>query len=264
MSSWSKGVGVRPKPSVTLVPGQLPYWNDRTSKREPGMYYLTVATKPHPVLTVLQARMDSIGETLTVLGKEVNRPIGWNISGNFGIKLKTVVDFLKNPSLDPMDVIFFSDAYDVAYVGSQAAVLAAFATFTKPVVFGAEKLCSPDATLANRYPPISGSTAECGGEFRFLNSGGYIGRVWALRQLMADYVYVDSINDQAYWTAKFLDNQDLIELDYTNKIFLNCVDLDKKEIIWDGARVYYREAMPLLIHANGVDKSYIDPMIGLD
>ena len=250
---------MRPKPSVVSAPGQLPYWNDRISKREPVLHYLTVATKPHPVLTALQERVDSIGERLTVLGTEVARPIGWNISGNFGIKLKTVVEFLKNPSLDPMDVIFFSDAYDVAYVGSRAAVLAAFATFTKPVVFGAERLCSPDPTLADRYPPAGGD-----GEFRFLNSGGYIGRVWAIRQLMSDYVYVDSINDQAYWTAKFLGNQDLMELDYTNKIFLNCVDLDKKEIIWDGSRVYYRYAMPLLIHANGVDKSYIDPILGLD
>ena len=255
MSSWSKGASAKPK--LTSAPGQLPYWSDRVSKREPVLHYLTVATKPHPVLTALQERVDSIGETLTVLGTEVNIPIGWNTSGNFGIKLKAVVEFLKNPSLDPMDIVFFSDAYDVAYVGTREAVMAAFATFTKPVVFGAEKLCSPDAMLASRYP-------VAGGEFRFLNSGGYIGRVWALRQLMTDYVYVDSINDQAYWTMKFLSNQDLMELDYTNKIFLNCVDLDKKEIIWDGVRVYYRDAMPLLIHANGVDKSYIDPMLGLD
>jgi hypothetical protein len=81
---------------------------------------------------------------------------------------------------------------------------------------------------------------------------------------MSDYVYVDIIEDQVYWTDKFLNNQDLIELDYDNKLFLNCVNVDKNEIIWDGTRVYYKDAMPLVIHANGSDKTYVNPIIGFE
>lgn len=259
MSSRIRQTQVYKKAPSSKPDANLEYWNDTVGKRPAKMHYLTVATKPHPVLTALQNRASTINETITVLGSDHNKTIGWATGGNFGIKLREMVIFLKNQWLDPMDIILFTDAYDVAYVGTEALVVEAFSQFSKPVVFGAEKLCSPDASLADRYPPL-----EAGREFRYLNSGGYIGRVWALRKLMSDYVYVDIIEDQAYWIDKFLNNQDLIELDYANKLFLNCVNVDKKEIIWDGARVYYSDAMPLVIHANGSDKSYINPLIGFE
>jgi hypothetical protein len=185
----------------------------------------------------------------------MNRPIGWNVNGNFGIKLLEEFNFLLRADLDPNDIILFIDAFDVAYVGDEEQLLRRYQKFTKPIVFGAERLCSPDAELASQYP-------QTDSEFKFLNSGGFIGRVWALRRCMSDYKYTDSINDQLYWTRKFLSNQNLIELDYKSEIFLNCVDTDKNDHFCDGTTAYYKHAQPLLIHANGADKSYVDIYFG--
>lgn len=256
MSSWSKNSSRRTVNTATLKrldASNLPsYWYSQAdSSHEPAFHYITVATIGHPNLDKLQAQVKSKGENLLVLGSEMKKPIGWRTGGNFGVKLLETFNFLLHSNLDPNDIILFSDAFDVAYVGEKQELISRFEKFTKPIVFGAEKLCSPDKNLEGSYPPSPT-------DFRFLNSGGFIGRVWALRRCMSDYAYSDLVEDQRFWTKKFLENLDLIELDYENRIFLNCVDVPKEEIFWDGITAYHKHSQPLVIHANGSDKSYVD------
>jgi hypothetical protein len=75
------------------------------------LHYITVATKPHKVLDALKTKVESLGETLTVLGTQEDRFIGWEGTGNFGIKLREVADFLKRPDLEPGDIVLFTDAF---------------------------------------------------------------------------------------------------------------------------------------------------------
>lgn len=258
MSSWKKPTLTKPKglASKQLSSANLPsYWFSTTSLAQPKLHFITVATIGHPNLDKLKGQVKSKNQILLTLGSEMNRPIGWVTGGNFGIKLLEVFNFLMRPNIDPFDIILFTDAFDVAYVGNEEELLRRFQKFKKPIVFGAEKLCSPDAELAGQYPKTDS-------EFKFLNSGGFIGRVWAPRRCMADYNFNDMIEDQRYWIAKFLKNQDLIELDYNLEIFLNCVETDKKDHFFDGFNAYYKHAQPLVIHANGSDKSYVDIYFG--
>jgi hypothetical protein len=225
----------------------------------PSIHYITVATKPHRVLDTIKKRVDHLNEKITSLGEKENRLIGWEGSSNFGIKLREVAEFLKTPHLDPDDVVLFTDAYDVVYCGNQEEILERYLSFSKPIVFGAERLCQPDVQLAERYP-------ELNTEFPFLNSGMFIGRVGALRKCMAGYVYIDKVEDQRYWTEKFLfSNPDLIELDYENQLFLNTVSIDMRWFMVDKSSghsfIIYRSATPMFVHINGPDKSLIDELI---
>ena len=224
----------------------------------PALHYVTVATKPHPVLDALVRTVEAKGERLHVLGMQEEREIGWGANGAFGVKLREVHDFLASPSLGPDDVVLFSDAYDVFYCGDATEVLRRFAEFSTPVVFGAEVYCWPDPDKSREYPPETE-----GFRFRYLNSGVFVGRVHALRECMRGYSFDDAEDDQRFWTTRFLRRPDLVSLDYHNRIFLNCAGVDKADIAYHpGGWVTYGDgATPLLVHANGGDKSYIDPLL---
>lgn len=217
----------------------------------PNIHYITVATKPHPVLDEIRAKCHKNGEMITVLAQEENRPIGWASRGNFGVKLREVHQFItRNPALQPDDLILFTDAYDVVYCGQFAQIWERYQEFEKPIVFGAEKYCNPDPDLKSKY------STDPNAEFPYLNSGLFIGRVWALRKCMENYQYDDKHDDQRYWTNQFLSvNKPLIELDHNNRLFLNTCDIDDTQVRWSNREtVLYRNANPLFYHVNGPDK----------
>ncbi len=233
------------------------------ASRTVNLYQVTFATKPHPVLDRLQDQVNIFGQNLEVLGLQENRDIGWR-SGkrNFGVKLRELHQFLQRPELKPSDIVLFTDAYDVAMIGCQQEIKRRYQTlFTKPIVFGAETNCHPDPKLAEQYGMNLSGTM-----FPYLNSGLGIGRVWALRQCMTGYVYQDQESDQHFWTKQFLKRRDLIELDHGARLFLNTHGADQKDIVWESAirRVTFlpTQTHPLMVHANGTDRSYLYGIIG--
>jgi procollagen-lysine,2-oxoglutarate 5-dioxygenase 2 len=214
-------------------------------------YYITIATKPHPVLENIKKKVAENNETLTVLGGHENRLIGWEGTGNFGIKLREVSDFLKNDYLQPNDIVLFSDAYDVAYCGNKADIIERYLAMKAPIVFGSETCCNPSPALKTHYLIRNF-------EFSYLNSGLFIGRVWALRKCILDYKYNDNDDDQLYWTRQYLKHIDLIKLDYENSLFLNTFDMDMSKFKWDGKTALYKGRNPLFVHINGPEKSMIN------
>ena len=220
----------------------------------PQLYYIAVATKPHPVLERIKQRVAMNNEHITILGEKENRDIGWQANQNFGVKLNEVYKFIHRTELNDNDIILFTDAYDVAYCGNMAEIIHRFTLFNKPIVFGSEKYCNPDESRSIEYTMKNT-------EFPYLNSGMFIGRAWALKQCMNGYEYNDKEDDQRYWTTKFLNNPDLIELDYNNAIFLNTVDIDMNQFIWNGQFGRYKLNNPIFIHVNGPDKRLIDQLV---
>lgn len=243
--------------SFSLVILSFQYFLNYNAK----IHYITVATKPHPVLDKLLDKSHSYGEDITVLGLEENRDIGWKAGANFGIKLREVQKYLQRKDLNNNDIVLFSDAYDVAQIGSQKEIRKRFLTFNKPIVFGAELECHPDKDRVPEYGLILPGLA-----FPYLNSGLFIGRVWALRKCFSGYLYKDAEDDQRFWTTQYLKRRDLIELDHHARLFLNCAFVEEKDIDWNkhSNRVTYLKTgtHPLMIHANGTDKSFLYPFIG--
>jgi hypothetical protein len=217
------------------------------------LYYITVATKPHPVLDKIKERVKSNKEKIYILGLNENRTIGWEGHQNFGVKLREVSDFLKGPFLDPEDIVLFTDAYDVVYCGTQREIMQRYKKLNKPIIFGCEKKCNPDPNRANEYNFTDT-------EFPYLNSGMFIGKVWALRKCILGYKYNDNDDDQRFWTTRFFENPDLIGLDYKNMLFLNTVDMDERFFILDKEEniALYKDATPVFVHVNGPDKKPID------
>jgi procollagen-lysine,2-oxoglutarate 5-dioxygenase len=215
------------------------------------LHYITIATKPHEILNRIKARIENQNEKITVLGEHEERPIGWNAVGNFGVKLKEVRDFLMRNELKDDDIVLFTDAYDVIYLGTQEEIVRRYLEFSCPIVFGSETTCNPVPDFAKYYD----KEENC--EFPYLNSGLFIGRVWALRKFMIDYQYNDKDDDQAFWTLRFLENQSngLFRLDYKNRIFLNTYGIDLSLVIKSENGEYeYKGAKPMFIHVNGPDK----------
>jgi hypothetical protein len=219
-------------------------------------FYITVATKPHEILNRIQRRVESQSETIIILGAEEKRDIGWNASGNFGVKLKEVRDFLLREDLSDDDIVLFSDAYDVIYQGNREEIIRRYLErFSKPIVFGCETTCNPLPSYEKYY-----THKNC--EFPYLNSGLFIGRVRALRQCIQTYEYNDRDDDQAFWTIQFLHtNKDLFALDYDNSLFLNTYGIDLSLIKKDGDVFTYKQSRPLFIHVNGPDKNELQLFI---
>jgi hypothetical protein len=215
------------------------------------LFYITIATKPHRVLDKIIANIKKNKENIEVLGLQENRLIGWESHQNFGVKLRELYNYIHKSNLDPNDIVLFTDAYDVAYLGDQKEILRRYKMFSKPIVFGAERSCHPDPIKAKDYKFLDT-------EFPFLNSGMIIGRVGALRQCMKGYQYDDRHDDQRFWTSVFFENPSLIELDHENLLFLNAADIDLEDFDWNKKTVWYKRRNPLFVHINGPDKSMIE------
>ena len=213
-----------------------------------NFHYITIATQPHPILSNIQKRVDKNGEKIIVLGTQENRPIGWNATANFGVKLREVQQFVMQNTINENDIVLFTDAYDVIYTGNKETILKRYHNFQKPIVFGCEMDCSPDPDMKIHY-----KNKEV--QFPYLNSGMFIGRVWAIKKCMENYLYNDTNDDQRFWTKQFLTHPDLIELDYENQLFLNTHGLDIEDIRWNRKDAFYKGTTPQFVHVNGPVKS---------
>ena len=216
-----------------------------------NLHYITVATKQHHVLDKIIERVKKQNEQMIILGLNENRQIGWEGTGNFGVKLRETRDFVFNEKIRPQDIVLFTDAYDVVYGGSQIEVLKRFIQQKKPIMFGCESQCHPDKEESSKYP-------EQTTEFPYLNSGMFIGYVWALRYCLLDYKYNDADDDQRYWTKQYLQYPWLFNLDYENQLFLNTEDMDWDKFTWENTKATYKNSNPQFVHVNGPDKTKLD------
>ena len=225
-----------------------------------NFYYITVATISHPILEKLKKNVKEKGETIEVLGEQEKRVIGWENQQRFGIKLREVSNFLKRPTLNPEDIILFTDGFDVAYFGTKEEILRRYYQFNHPIVFGCETDCWPDPNRVSEY--MAKNATKAGVEFPYLNSGMFIGTVDALRKCIINYNYNDKDDDQRYWTTQYLENPQLITLDYYNFLFLNTSGYQESFFTYDIENnvAYYKASNPQFVHVNGPDKSFINQL----
>jgi len=213
-----------------------------------NVYYTTVATKNHPILQNIIKKINKNKEKMYILGLQENRYIGWNAKGNFGVKLKEVHQFIFQENMKPNDIVIFTDAFDVIYSGTLRDISERFLQMNSPLVFGCETTCNPDPERHVQYKKKDV-------EFPYLNSGMFIGHIWALRECMQNYTYNDSHDDQRFWTTQFFEKPHLFKLDYENELFLNTYGVDLNNIIWLNETCIYKGKTPTFIHVNGPNKN---------
>ena len=213
--------------------------------------YFTVSTKDTPELQRLKKSAEKFGWKLDILGLEENTDqLGWEDKsnrsgdyGNFSIKLVKELEYVSNKS--PDDIVLFTDAWDVVCLGDCSSLYEKFLTFNKDLVFGAEKICSPDQDKKDLYKIKNVP-------FPYLNSGFFIGKAGVIKNYLDKY-NGEKINDQKWWTATYLENQDTIALDSNALMCLQTWDTDQKYYQFQDNKFTYTETStnPNFIHANG-------------
>lgn len=115
------------------------------------------------------------------------------------------------------EVIFFTDGYDTLLLAAENEIMTKYRLLEKEIIFSAEGVCWPDEELAGRYPSSESP-------FKYLNSGGFIGKSGAIKKFISENLQTESIrkfsfSNQVYWTEQYLRNQDKIGLDTQCKLF---------------------------------------------
>ena len=152
---------------------------------------------------------EKYGINITNLGKEVEWR-GTDMSGpGGGQKLNLLREYIEK--VPDTDVIFFVDGYDVFFADDLNSIIDRWLDFNRRALFGAEKYCWPDTSLANQFP-----TQET--EYKYLNSGTFIAEVETLRQILSDPV-ADSSDDQLYVQQQYLRGELDIAIDAEQYIF---------------------------------------------
>jgi hypothetical protein len=146
-------------------------------------------------------------------------------------------------------IVMFTDSYDVVFSSGPEEILQKFRNTDAQIVFSAEKTCWPNEELSDQYPEVIS-------EYRFLNSGGFIGYANQIMSLIDQEVDI-TYDDQLFYTEKFLDIQqkdlEFIKLDYNQDIFqtLNQSITDVEQN--DSGRFInlVHKTKPCVVHANG-------------
>jgi len=219
---------------------------------------VTAATEDTDGLKRLRESASRYGIPLKVLGLEKSWTGGEvarleNPGG--GQKINLLKPYLQE--LDDDDILVFVDGYDVVFTANIERALEAFNDdFPKDVVFSAEKSCWPDSKLANSYPKVDS-------EYRFLNSGTFIGKVSELKKITEEEI-LDTDDDQLYYTKKLLSGQYSMQLDSSCFIFQTI------EAAWDDIKYIHSkydgrgdlinevfDTRPVMVHGNGGVRSKV-------
>lgn len=116
---------------------------------------------------------------------------------------------------DDEEIVLFTDGYDAVFMSREEEILQKFKRTKRDLLFSAETNCWPDPTLAAKHPVASTP-------YRYLNSGGFIGKIGVIKEFMDDNTFDTNQfknSNQHLWMNRFLNHSDRIGLDTTCEIF---------------------------------------------
>ncbi|KAL7399025.1 hypothetical protein ABVT39_018749 [Epinephelus coioides] len=157
-------------------------------------------------------------------------------------------------------IILFIDSYDVVFASGPKELLKKFQQARHKVVFSSESLIWPDRHLEDKHPHIIEGN-------RFLGSGGFIGYLPNIKEMIADWTGKDSDSDQLFFTKMYIDavkrKSINITLDSKCRLFQNLHGaLDEVVLKFEDGRVRARnvlhDTLPVIIHGNGPTKLQIN------
>ncbi|XP_073953493.1 procollagen lysyl hydroxylase isoform X2 [Choristoneura fumiferana] len=156
-------------------------------------------------------------------------------------------------------IILFTDSYDVMFLATVEEIIEKFKSFPDTrVLFAAEQFCWPDSKLASQYPKTEVANP-------YLNSGGFIGYLPEIAEIVNYNPVNDKDDDQLYYTKVFLDKNTReslkISLDHESAIFQNLngalsdVQLTANSTEdWPFIMNVVTKQRPLIVHGNGLSK----------
>ncbi|KAG9494248.1 hypothetical protein GDO78_001873 [Eleutherodactylus coqui] len=181
-----------------------------------------------------------------VLGKGLDwkgGDVGNSIGG--GQKVRLLKEALESLTNQEDVIVLFTDSYDVIFAGDPEELLTNFQQFNHKVVFAAEGLVWPDKRLADKYPVVRSGK-------RYLNSGGIIGYLAHVKQIVQQWTLEDNDDDQLFYTK--------IYIDQLQRILCNIMGIIDDEVVLHlengkaRAQNTQYDTLPVLIHGNGPTK----------
>ena len=160
------------------------------------------------------------------------------------------INFLvkKLETLKDDEIVLVTDSYDVIMCANSYEILDKYKKFNKPIVFATESSCWPDRHKASLFPKIGNK------KNLYLNSGGFIGKVKAIRDIVKEIP--SNSDDQRWYIDVFLSDygKSIIALDYNCEIFQCMNDAEKEiEVNKSKSRIYNKitTTHPCHLHGNG-------------
>jgi len=115
--------------------------------------------------------------------------------------------FMRNDN----EIVLISDVSDVILMTTAEEILKRYKEMNVSILFSAELVCWPNVSLSNKFPKTDS-------KYKYLNSGGFIGKVKYLKEMFINNIDNDIYDDQLYFQHCFLNNKNIF-LDYECKIF---------------------------------------------
>ena len=191
--------------------------------------------------------------------------LGWGQRwGGLGNKPRLLLKAIESGQITD-DHILFLDAFDTLLARPPCDIMAAYAEYNAPIVWGAERNLFPKIEHEDSYFPFSAEG------FRYLNSGVCVAQtdamLAALRQIgaadiqddhkSADGTHDVNPNDQEIWLRAFAEWPKSMALDTECRIALNMHSVTPDDLDLSGERikVLATGAEPCVVHFNGPAKS---------
>ncbi|RVE71226.1 hypothetical protein OJAV_G00072610 [Oryzias javanicus] len=157
-------------------------------------------------------------------------------------------------------VLLFTDSYDAVFASGPKELLRKFQQAEHRVVFSSEKLIWPDRHLEDKHPHVREGN-------RFLGSGGFMGYLSNIKEMLDNWTGEDGDSDQLFFTKMYIDPDKRksfnITVDNKCRLFQNLHGaLDDVVLKFEDGRVRARnvlyDTLPVLIHGNGPTKLQIN------
>uniref|UniRef100_A0A669DG24 Procollagen-lysine,2-oxoglutarate 5-dioxygenase 1 n=1 Tax=Oreochromis niloticus TaxID=8128 RepID=A0A669DG24_ORENI len=159
---------------------------------------VTVATKETDGYRRFLRTAKHFNYTVKVLGRGQKWKGGDYMSApGGGQKVRLLNEGLKEMK-DDHQIILFIDSYDVVFASGPKELLKKFQQAKHRVVFSSETLIWPDRHLEDKYPHVREGN-------RFLGSGGFIGYLPNIKELVANWTGDDGDSDQLFFTKIYTD-----------------------------------------------------------
>uniref|UniRef100_A0A8C4HT14 Procollagen-lysine,2-oxoglutarate 5-dioxygenase 1 n=1 Tax=Dicentrarchus labrax TaxID=13489 RepID=A0A8C4HT14_DICLA len=221
---------------------------------------VTVATKETDGFRRFMRSAKHFNYTVKVLGRGQKWNGGDYMSAPGGGQkvrlLKAALEKMKTQD----KIILFIDSYDVIFTSGPEELLKKFQQARHKVVFSSESLIWPDRHLEDKHPHVREGN-------RFLGSGGFVGYLPNIKEMVADWTGEDNDSDQLFFTKIYIDPAKRkainITLDSKCRLFQNLHGaLDEVVLKFEDRRVRARnllyDTLPVIIHGNGPTKLQIN------
>jgi hypothetical protein len=208
-----------------------------------ALHVCTYLTQPEKALYLF--------ETAKLHGVHVENLSTTTIWNGFQDKLFAMRTKISSAADD--DILCFVDSYDLLVNASSEKIIEAFKKEDCEILYGAETSLFPAHLNSTEYP-------KSYTQFRFLNSGCYIGYVRALKKVFKDERINTIKDDQEFMHLYFLENHenDTIKLNSTTTFAINMEKVPWDTLTIKKGVIHYDvfHTTPCFFHFNGM--SYLD------